>query len=169
MSFDLDQRLRVFLASAPQNIHNIQTVEFVHSLLPGRECFWRETFSGIVSDGGGSLLPARPLNMEITTPGLPSNLDQVIEVRFDTTDINDEFRSRLRAIPLDSEERIGLVYREYLSDDLETPRVEASLIVESVTYRRGVASIQAASPRLSALRTGEIYNVREIPMMRGFS
>jgi hypothetical protein len=83
-------------------------------------------------------------------------------------DIEDEFRQQLDRIPLDTDEKIIAVFREYLSDDLTTPQSVARLQVESITYSRGVAALSAVAPRLNVTRTGERYNYRDIPMLRGF-
>ncbi len=168
MSFDLEQRLRVFLASAPQRVYPQQVIEIGHSAMTRTRWFWRETVPGFVLSGAGATLPVEPLNMQIVTPGGEGNLDQVLEIRLATTDITDEFRTELDRIPVDTTEKIRIVYREYLSDDNESPLVETTLYAESVSYQKGVATIQAVSPRLSMLRTGELYSSRDIPMMRGF-
>ncbi len=168
MSFDLEHRLRVFLASAPQKPHIWQVVEFSHSALTATRWFWRETIPGFVRSSDDRVLPVEPLNMQIVTPGGEGDLDQVLEIRIDTTDVSDEFRRELRRIPLDTTEKIAIVYREYLSDDPDSPLVESILYAESVSYQKGAATVQAVSPRLSMLRTGELYTVRDIPMKRGF-
>jgi hypothetical protein len=61
-----------------------------------------------------------------------------------------------------------IIYREFLSDDLAAPQATARLQAESISYVKGAANITAVSPRLNITRTGEIYDMRTVPMLRGF-
>ena len=65
-------------------------------------------------------------------------------------------------------EKIVLTYRAYLSDDLTEPQAVQRLQVESITYTRGVASFSAVAPKLNITRTGELYTFSRFPMLRGF-
>lgn len=164
----LEQRLKVFFASAPQNIYSIQVLEISHSMMPKTYYLWREPRFGQVRINGTTYVDVQPLNIEVKVAGTSNNLDQKFEIRIDTTDIENEFRDALDAIPVDTTEKIKVVYREYLSDDLTTEQAVANLQAESVTYMIGTASISAVSTRLNINRTGELYSTKEVPMMRGF-
>lgn len=164
----LEQRLKVFFASAPQNIYSIQVLEISHSMMPKTYYLWREPRFGQVRINGTTYVDVQPLNIEIKIAGTSNNLDQKFEIRIDTTDIENEFRDALDAIPVDTTEKIKVIYREYLSDDLTTEQAVANLQAESVTYMIGAASISAVSTRLNINRTGELYSTKDIPMMRGF-
>lgn len=164
----LEQRLKVFFASAPQNIYSIQVLEISHSMMPKTYYLWREPKFGKVRINGATYVDVQPLNIEIKIAGTSNNLDQKFEIRIDTTDIENEFRDALDAIPVDTTEKIKVVYREYLSDDLTTEQAVANLQAESVTYMIGAASISAVSTRLNINRTGELYSTKDVPMMRGF-
>ena len=83
-------------------------------------------------------------------------------------DIEDAFRAELDLIPVTTQEKIAVVYREYLSNDLVNAQATATLQVESVSYVKGAATISAVSPRLNITRTGELYAPKDIPMLRGF-
>lgn len=168
MDFDLEHDLRVFLASAPQNIRIIQVVEIIHSALTEHYRFWREPYPGWVRREDDDAMEVQPLNMQIGTAGYEGNLDQMLEIRLDTTDADDELREELDRIPVDTSERVQVVYREYLSDNLEEPMVVGHLIAEAISMEKGVATIQAIAPRFSVTRTGELYDTRSIPMMRAF-
>ncbi len=166
MSLDLASRLRVFFASAPQAIWPIQTLEFSHSAITTWH-LWREPYVGVtVVDGVEKTMT--PANIEIRLAGSPGHLDQKFGIRLGLVDVDDVFREQLDLIPVDTEEQVRIVYREYLSDDLTEPQATAILEMESVSYSIGAAQISAVSPRLNVSRTGELYAPKEVPMLRGF-
>lgn len=163
----IEERMRIFLASAPSSKRSIQVIEIRHSSIT-TQYFWREPYAGSVTLDDESIVSVSPLNMAIKIAGNEAHLDQKFDVTFDTTDITDAFREVLDSIPLSTRERVILVYREYLSDDLTTPQITATLQVESISYNKGAASISAVSPRLNMTRTGQIYSYRQFPSLRGF-
>lgn len=166
MSLDIEQRLRVFLASAPQTIWSIPALEISHSAIKTWH-LWKEPYPGTtVVDGVSHAM--RPTNMDIKLAGSAGNLDQVFSITLGIVDAADEFREELDKIPVNTKERIRIIYREFLSDDLATPQVTAVLQGESVSWTIGAATISAVSPRLNVSRTGEIYAPKAIPMLRGF-
>lgn len=167
MALDLESRLREFLASAPQNVWPIQTVQISHSAMTQVFHLWREPYVGVTSAVAGDMT-MQPVNMEIKLAGSEGHLDQKFDIRLDLTDVDDIFRGELDLIPVDTAEKIQIVYREYLSDALDDPQATINLQVESISYIKGAANISAVSPRLNISRTGEGYNPKEIPMLRGF-
>lgn len=167
MSIDLESRLRIFFASAPQTIWPIQTLQFSHSAMTQVFHLWREPYVGTTSAGGTSM-SMQPANIEIGLAGSAGHLDQRFSIKLDLVDAMDTFREQMDLIPVDTQEKIIVVYREYLSDDLEEPQAVATLQVESVSYTIGAALISAVSPRLNILRTGDLYVPKAVPMLRGF-
>ena len=167
MSLDIEQKLKVFLASAPQNIYSVMTLEISHSAMSKVYYLWREPYVGEITTETG-VKTVTPLNMDIKLAGSENNLDQKFNILIDLTDVNDEFREQLDSIPLETEEKIKVVYREYLSDDLTEVLAQANLQAESISFTIGAAAIVAVQPRLSMTRTGEIYSPKVIPMLRGF-
>ena len=167
MSLDLESRLRVFLASAPQNLHAIPVLQISHSAMTKVYYLWREPYVGTVTTETGAH-PVDPINLEIKLAGAENNLDQRFQILLDLTDVADEFREQLDRVPLTSLEHIQVIYREYLSDDLTAVLAQATLQVESVSLTLGAATLIAVQPRLSMTRTGEVYAPREVPMLRGF-
>ncbi len=163
MSLDLENDLKVFLASAPQTLRPIQTLEISHSNMAQTFHLWREPYAGTA--GGNTM---QPCNLEIKLAGSPGHLDQKFEIRLCTVDIEDTFRDQLDLVPIDTQEKVQIIYREYLSDDLSTPQASATLQAESISYQIGAASISAVSPRLNITRTGELYTPKDVPMLRGF-
>ena len=163
MSLDIEARLRTFLASAPQTVHSIQTLQISHSAMSKTYHLWREPYVGVA--GGYAM---QPCNIEIKLAGSPGHLDQKFEIRLGLVDIEDEFRRELDAIPIDTQEKIAVVYREYLSDDLVNAQAVATLQVEAISYVKGAANMSAVSPRYNITRTGELFTPRDIPMLRGF-
>lgn len=168
MSLDIEERLREFLASAPQNIHEIQVVSISHSDMTQAYHLWAEPYDGQVTTEGDVVLDVMGVNMEIKRAGSHPNLDQAFDISLDTVDADDTFRKEMDLIPLGTEEKIVVVYREYLSDDLTEPQAVAVLEAEGVTYTRGFASISAIVPKCNITRTGELYTLKRIPMLRGF-
>lgn len=169
MSLDLETRLKTWLSSAPQAVHEIHTLQISHSAMSKTYYLWREPYAGSVTieTGGGALMEC--LNFEVKLAGAEGHLDQVFEIRIDTTDVEDEFREQLDRIPVDTAEKIQVIYRSYLSDDLtDIVSGPATLQVESVSFQVGAATIIAVSPRLNMTRTGELYAPRDVPMLRGF-
>jgi hypothetical protein len=167
MSLDLESRLRVFLASAPQRIWPIQTIQISHSALTKTYHLWREPYPGqTMADSG--MVDMQPCNIEIKLAGSEGHLDQKFDISLGLADIEDEFREQLDRIPVDTTEKIRIVYREFLSDDLAGAQATAVLQAESISYAIGAAHISAVSPRLNMSRTGELYAPKEIPMLRGF-
>ena len=163
MSLDLETALRTFLASAPQTVHAIQTLQTSHSAMSQAWHLWREPYVGVA--GGYTM---QPCNIEIKLAGSAGHLDQKFDIRLGLVDIEDAFRAELDLIPVTTQEKIAVVYREYLSNDLVNAQATATLQVESVSYVKGAATISAVSPRLNITRTGELYAPKDIPMLRGF-
>ena len=166
---DLESRLRVFFASAPQNVYPIQVIEISHSQMLQTFYLWKEPYNGSVRIDGTTTVAVQPVNMEIKLSGSGSDLDQKFEIRLSTVDIENIFRDAMDSIPINTAEKVRVVYREYLSDDLLNEQAKAILQVETVSYAIGGASIAAVSPRLNISRTGEVYSPRDIPMLRGFT
>jgi hypothetical protein len=167
MSLDMETKLRTFFASAPQVIHKIDVMEISHSEMSKTYYLWREPYGGEVTTEDG-VRTVQPCNFEVKPAGSNQNLDQVYEIKLDTNDIEDDFRNEMDSIPLNTLEFVRVVVREYLSDDLTDPQSRAVLQVENVGYKVGAAMIKAVSPRFNVTRTGELYVVRDIPMLRSF-
>lgn len=167
MSLDLEQELKVVLASAPPARRPIQTVQFRHSQMTRQYHLWREPYNGTITTEDGERT-VEPVNLRIDLAGAEGHLDQNFRILMDTTDIEDDFRAELDLIPLGTDEEIDCIYREYLSDDLTTVMATATLQVEDVSFTRGAAVFSAVSPRYNVTRTGELYVPRDVPMLRGF-
>ncbi|MDH6185476.1 DUF1833 family protein [Polaromonas sp. CG_23.6] len=167
MSLDLESRLRAFLASAPQTVHPVQTLEISHSAMSQTFHLWREPYAGTTSVAGVARA-MRPVNFEIKLAGSEGHLDQKFSIAIDTVDPDNTLRNELDRIPVATLEKIVIVYREFLSDDLTAPQATARLQVEAISYVKGAANLTAVSPRLNMLRTGETYTPKDIPMLRGF-
>lgn len=169
---DLEQKLRVFLSSSPSRIRRIETLQVTHSLFTQEWHLWREPYLGVTKYYNESDVLStanmQPLNFKVDKGGSEANLDQKLTIAIDLVDAEDKFRSEMARIPLDSEEPVYVWFREYLSDDLNNPQSDLKVQVESVSYSKGVATLQAVAPRLNTTKTGETYNAKEVPMLRGF-
>lgn len=168
MALDLETRLRAFLASAPQTAHPVATLQISHSAMSKTYHLWREPYAGTTTIEGAVVVNMQPANIDIKLAGSEGHLDQKFDIRLDLVDIDDEFREQMDRIPIDTAEKIALVYREFLSDDLATVQAKTLLQIESVSYTKGAATLSAVSPRLNITRTGELYAPKDIPMLRGF-
>ena len=168
MSADIDTRLKRFFASAPQTKYPISVISISHSSMSKTWHLWRESVIGTVITEAGETIHPEGAKFSEKLAGTPAHLDQEYDFTLDTVDIEDTFRAELDRIPIKTQEKIGLVFRQYLSDDLTYPSLVARLQVESLSYERGAATIAAVSPRLNITRTGELYTPRDIPMLRGF-
>lgn len=169
MSLDIEARLKRFFSSAPQNIWSIPTLQISHTSMTTVYHLWNEPYTGQTTIEGGFVKNMLPVNFEIKLAGTTNNLDQIFDIKLDLTDIEDIFRKQLDLIPIDTTEKIRIVYREYLSDDLTSPLSSAIIQVESISYVKGYATIAAISPRLNILKTGEVYSPRDVPPLRAFS
>ena len=169
---DLEQKLRVFLASSPSRIRRVETLQLYHPNFTKTFHLWKEPYLGTTKYYNESdvLTTAnmQPLNFKVSKGGSQANLDQKMTITIDVVDVEDEFREQMNRIPLSSEVPVYIWFREYLSDDLNNPQSEFKVQVESVTYSLGVATLQTVVPRLNTTRTGITYNTRDVPMLRGF-
>lgn len=168
MSLDIGDRLKVFFASAPQTIHKVDVLEISHSLMTKTYHLWREPFAGSYIDENFGAHDLEPCNFTVKPAGSEQNLDQKYEIRLDTIDIEDEFRLQMDRVPIDTQEFVKCIFREYLSDDMNDPLSVVELQMENVSYKLGAATITAVTPRLNTSRTGEIYAPRDVPMLRNF-
>ena len=170
MSLDISSRLQRFLASSPQAVWPIQTLQISHPAMSRVFYLWREPYSGVVTTEDGSIVTMMPCNIETKLAGSLGHLDQKFDIRLGLIEEveQDHFQAEMDRVPLSRQEKVRVVYREYLSDDLQDPQAVAVLQAESITYMLGAAGISAVSPRLNVTRTGDLYVPREIPMLRGF-
>lgn len=168
MSLDLDAKLRGFFASAPATKHVIETLEISHSAMSKVWHLWREPYEGVTVVNGVSKT-MQPLNFEVDLAGIEGHLDQKFTIRLDLVDVQNLFRAEMDAVPIGTTEKIVLIHRTFLSDDLLFAETSARLQIESISYQKGVASMSAVSPRLNMTRTGELYTPKVIPMLRGWT
>lgn len=139
-----------------------------HSALARRFVFWQEPYAGkVVSDEYGTLdVQYAPMMLDLA--GTEGNLDQEYRITLDTTDVQDEFRNQLDAIPINTTERIRIDILTFLSDDLTSQQEAATLQAETVSWVIGTATITAVAPRYNVLSTGELYEPGAVPMLRAF-
>lgn len=166
MALALQDQLKRFYASAPTNVRMIPVIEISHSDMTQTFYLWREPYSGSVTLDDLSVVTVEPVNFAVELSADEANIDQVFKVTLGNVDASDVFREQVDAISLNTTEKIKLIYREYLSDDLTTPQVTITLTVENVAYTNTTATLSAVSPRLNLNRTGETYNYKDIPMLR---
>jgi len=168
VSLDTEEKLKRMLASSPPALREIAVVVISHSSLSQTFAFWLEPYPGTVVTPQGTL-SVRYAPMQIEYAGSEANLDQVYNITLDTTDVQDLFREEMDRIPIDSSEKVQIGFYSFVSDDLSDPQASTTLEVQTVSYKMGVATISATSPRYNVLSTGELYAPRDVPMLRGFT
>lgn len=167
---ELEDKLKVFLASSPNTYYSIPIIVIKHSSF-GALGFWKE---GVIKKDwlleDGTKVDLESANLEVKLSSSENDLDQKINIAIDTVDSEDRLRNTLDSIPLYSEEKILVEYREYLSDDFTQFKAvaTASLQVEGLAYEHGVCVISAVVPRLNNKKTGRVYDIRTFPTLRGF-
>lgn len=168
MPSDIETRLREYFAVTPPAVRPVGVLIISHSALARRFVFWPEPYAGqIVSDEYGGL-DVQYAPMMLDRAGSEGNLDQEFRITLDTTDVQDDFRNQLDAIPLNTAERIRIDILTYLSDDLTAQQESATLQAETVSWVVGTATITAVVPRYNMLSTGELYEPGVVPMLRAF-
>lgn len=163
----LREELRVWLASAPQTVRRIVTVEIAHADLTRTRYCCNNGFP-VTAWADGQMREHEPTNFLIELAKTDNTLDQDYTMTFDLTDRQDEFRNELKRIPFNSPNPVRVTLREFLSDDLSLPMSEVVLDVEKIAYTRGAASFSISSPRLNKTSTGRTYSPRYISSIRGF-
>lgn len=168
MSTDIEARLREYLATTPPAVRQVGVLVISHSALARRFVFWAEPYLGrVVSDEYGPLdVMYAPMMFSIA--GSEANLDQEYQITLDTTDVQDDFRGQIDAIPLDTQERIRIDILTFLSDNLSSQQESATLQAETLSWIIGTATITAVQPRYNVLSTGELYEPGVVPMLRAF-
>ena len=168
MPTDIESRLREYFAVTPPAVRPVGVLVISHSALARRFVFWPEPYSGQVVSEDYGVLDVQFAPMMLEPAGTGANLDQEFRVTIDTTDVQDEFRSQLDLIPLNTAELIRIDILTFLSDDLTSQQESATLQAETVSWIIGTATITAVAPRYNVLSTGEIYEPGVVPMLRAF-
>lgn len=163
----LREEIRVWLASAPQSIRRIVTVQISHSLLSRTRYCCNNGFP-VTAWADGQMREHEPTNFLIEMAKTDNTLDQEYTMTFDMTDRVDEFRNELKRIPFGTKELVKVTLREFLSNDLALPMTEVDLDLEKIAYTRGAASFSIAPPRMNKTATGRTYSPRDISCIRGF-
>ncbi|MEG0968327.1 MAG: hypothetical protein RSE32_14315 [Comamonas sp.] len=168
MSTDIEARLREYYATTPPAVRPVGVLVISHSALARRFVFWPEPYAGQVVSEEYGVLDVQYAPMMLDRAGSEANLDQEYRITLDTTDVQDDFRDQLDAIPLNTSERIRIDILTYLSDDLTAQQESATLQAETVSWVVGTATITAVVPRYNVLSTGELYEPGVVPMLRAF-
>jgi hypothetical protein len=165
---DLEDQLKRFCASSPQNLHSIKTIEVSHSQLPQTYYFCADMKSLPIRLEDRSNVDTRPVNMDVKLSGSEGNLDQKYTINLDLTGSYDEFRDALDAVDITGQEKIVTVYREYLSNNLRSIVSRVKLQAQSINFDEEKATVAAITKRLSIAGTGQNYDLRTVPMLRSF-
>lgn len=107
--------------------------------------------------------------MRITELGDSADLDNGIKVDFG--DLGTVLPKELDAVFASDTLEIKpvVLYRTYRSDDLSAPLIgPLRLEISTFSFTRQGATFEAAAPYVNRNRTGETYNTKRFPMLRGF-
>lgn len=163
-----EERMKIFWAASPQNIRVIPTVQLSHSRLGRTYYLWTERYPGSVTLDTAEVVTMSPCNLTPKMADSDKGLDQNYSFTFDLTDSQDLLRRELDNIPIDTTEKLILVYREYLSDTLTVVQAQVTLLVSKIAYNQKGATFTCVAPRGNLTYTGELYTPYEIPMLKGF-
>lgn len=120
-----------------------------------------------LEDGSQAFFDYYP--MAITELSDQANLDT--GVRIDFGDLGEVLPKELDAAY--AADMMGtkptVVYRAYRSDDLSAPMIgPLRLEAAAFSFKREGASFEASAPYVNNNKTGETYNLKRFPMLRGF-
>lgn len=168
MSTDIEAALREYYATSPPALREIGVLVISHSALARRFVFWPEPYAGQVTSDEYGVLDVYYAPMLLERGGSEANLDREFRITLDTTDVQDDFREQLDAIPLATSERIRIDILTFMSNDLTLQQEAATLQAETISWVMGTATITAVVPRYNVLSTGELYEPGVVPMLRAF-
>lgn len=163
-----EEQMRIFWASAPQNKRAIPTFQISHSLLTRTYYYWTEPYPDNVTLDTSAVVRMAPANVGVKFADSENSLEQNYTFTFDLTDSQDIFRNEMDRVPIDTREKLVIVYREYLSDNLTVVQRQVTLLVVKIAYNQAGASFTCVTPRGNLTYTGEPFTPHEIPMLRGF-
>lgn len=109
-----------------------------------------------------------PLRVTLMNNG--NTLEQ--RLRFDLGDVGTIVSSEIKNVILaeGEETKPTVIYREYVSSDLTSPSgIYTNLKIENISMDREATSFEAVGENLNNNKTGQNFNISEIPMLAGFA
>lgn len=157
-----------YLDSSP-SIVLLECIEIKHSLWPAPLRYVTNHSDGVTvkhEDGETAVYEYMPL--QIRRGNTADNLDQTLSIT--VGDLGEVVPQLLKIIgDADSEERPQVIYRAYMSSNLESPtHIVDGLEVETMSRDPQATTFDVASQRLNSVGTGRLYTVDEFPGLKGF-
>jgi hypothetical protein len=155
-----EEMLKELLNTYPDGKHQIDCIEISHSLFSQSYFFTREPegISATITNADAStqVVAFSGTNFEPVLNQKRSDLDS--DFSFTLPDPDNLLDDELDLIPLDNTEKVVVVYRVYLSEDLTEEAELHRLEVLRVNQEKGVFTIDCGLPQLNWQKTGIIYD-----------
>lgn len=158
------EKLRLLLTTYPKGDYIIETLEIYHSKFSQRYYFTREVGGLTAYLETGQQVTFEPINFEADLYSSKSDLDK--NLSFTLSDLNNQLDDELDRIPLNDEEKIAVIYRNYNASDLSDVGDIYKLEAVNVSQEKGTFTISAGAPQLNWSKTGIIYDYDTFPTLR---
>jgi hypothetical protein len=158
-----------FFLKTPANIVMLELIELSHPDFTKTYRLVRNATNGVtvtLETAASATFEYYPL--KINKGDTRENLDQSITLTFG--DLGEVLPNELDVV-LEANNFVTkpiLKYRIYRSDDLTAPLEVITLEVQSISFQKIGAVIEARSKALNINKTGEIYTIDRFPMLKGF-
>lgn len=161
-----------FFLNSKASIIQLELLEISHSNFTQTWRIVRNATAGVTvtheSGGGGSFAYIyRPL--EVVGNGTRDDLDFSMSVNLG--DLGEIIPAEIDEISSANGfgEKPVVKYRTYKSDDLTVPLFGPLVLqIGAFSFKREGASFEAKAPSLNISKTGELYTIDRMPMLRGF-
>lgn len=145
----------------------VEVIELSHSDFDSPFYLCREPSGVQVKLEDNTVIYADGVNMDIRRNTSGEDLDE--KYSFDFSDVNNVIQDEADKIPIDSTEKVKVIYRLYMASTLmEDPAIIVRLEGKSLAYKIGSVTIEAESPTLVANRCGKLYTMERFPPLLAF-
>lgn len=147
----------------------LECIEIKHSLWPNPLRYVTNHADGItVKHEDGLSYAYEFIPLQLNKGGTADNLDQSISIT--VGDLGQVVPQLIKLIrDANSEERPQVIYRAYMSSNLDSPtHIIDGLGVEVMSRDQQATTFDAVAQRLNSVGTGRIYTVDEFPSLKGF-
>lgn len=161
--------LTEFHLDASPSVVLLECVEIKHSLWSAPLRYVTNHSDGVtVKHENGEAAVYEYMPLQIRRGDTLDNLDQSISITVgDLGEVVPHLIKQIR--DADSEERPQVVYRAYMSSNLDMPTdIVDRLEVEGMSRDHQATTFDAAAQRLNSVGTGRLYTVDEFPGLKGF-
>lgn len=156
-----------YLRNNPAGERIVEVVEISHSAFSESIFICKEPGGLSVTLENGQNVFADGVNMRVKRANSKDDLDEKYD--FDFSDVNGNLQNKTKEVPLNTTEKVKIVYRAYMSDNLDAIAL-GPVIMEAtnIAFKSGSASAKAQSPSLVESRTGTLYTYERFPALKAF-